>query len=73
VYRGRDSSRGGGFRSGPTGVSLNPVAEATDGREAVELTLRYRPDIALLDIRMPRLDGLAAAQELRQVVPGTSP
>jgi DNA-binding NarL/FixJ family response regulator len=55
-----------------TDPGLEVVAEAADGREAVELTLRYRPDIALLDIRMPRLDGLAAAQELRRVAPGTS-
>jgi DNA-binding NarL/FixJ family response regulator len=55
-----------------TDPGLEVVAEAADGREAVELTLRHRPDIALLDIRMPRLDGLAAAQELRRVTPGTS-
>ncbi|HWS37370.1 MAG TPA: response regulator transcription factor [Actinoplanes sp.] len=45
------------------------VAEAADGREAVELVRRHRPDIALLDIRMPRLDGLAAATELATVAP----
>jgi DNA-binding NarL/FixJ family response regulator len=55
-----------------TDPGLEVIAEAADGREAVELTLRHRPDIALLDIRMPRLDGLAAAQELRRVTPGTS-
>jgi DNA-binding NarL/FixJ family response regulator len=55
-----------------TDPGLEVVAEAADGREAVELTLRHRPDIALLDIRMPRLDGLAAAQELRRATPGTS-
>jgi DNA-binding NarL/FixJ family response regulator len=48
------------------------VAEAGDGRQAVELTLGHRPDVALLDIRMPRLDGLAAAEELRRVAPGTA-
>ncbi|TDD58751.1 response regulator, partial [Actinomadura rubrisoli] len=50
---------------------IEVVAEAADGREAVELTLAHRPDVALLDIRMPRLDGLAAAAELRRVSPGT--
>jgi DNA-binding NarL/FixJ family response regulator len=55
-----------------TDPGMEVVAEATDGRDAVELTLRYRPDIALLDIRMPRLDGLTAARELRRVAPGTS-
>ncbi|MFF9014665.1 response regulator [Streptomyces sp. NPDC014870] len=45
------------------------VAEAGDGREAVELARRHLPDVVLLDIRMPRLDGLGAAEELRRVVP----
>lgn len=45
------------------------VAEAGDGREAVELAQAHRPDVALLDIRMPRLDGLAAAEEIARTVP----
>ncbi|MGA8116289.1 MAG: response regulator transcription factor [Actinocatenispora sp.] len=45
------------------------VAEAADGREAVELSLAHRPDVALLDIRMPRLDGLAAGAEILRAVP----
>ncbi|MEV5595096.1 response regulator transcription factor [Streptomyces sp. NPDC052496] len=48
------------------------VAEAADGREAVELALRHRPDVCLLDIRMPRLDGLGAAAELRRALPETA-
>ncbi|MFD7665706.1 response regulator [Streptomyces sp. NPDC059788] len=48
------------------------VAEAADGREAVELAQRHRPDVCLLDIRMPRLDGLGAAAELRRTLPGTA-
>jgi len=38
------------------------VAEARDGREAVELAGRAAPDLLLLDIRMPRMDGLEAAR-----------
>jgi DNA-binding NarL/FixJ family response regulator len=45
------------------------VAEGADGREAVELVRRHRPDVVLLDIRMPRLDGLSAAAELAAVAP----
>lgn len=45
------------------------VAEAADGHEAVELTRRHRPDVVLLDIRMPGLDGLAAAARIHQVLP----
>ena len=48
---------------------IEVVAEAADGREAVELTLAHRPDVVLLDIRMPRMDGLAATAELRRVAP----
>ncbi|MFE4686774.1 response regulator transcription factor [Streptomyces sp. NPDC056721] len=48
------------------------VAEAADGREAVSLAQAHRPDVALLDIRMPRLDGLEAAEETVRAVPGTA-
>ncbi len=51
---------------------LEVVAEAGDGREAVDLAISHHPDVALLDIRMPRLDGLAAAAEIRRAAPGTA-
>lgn len=54
------------------GGETEVVAEAGDGREAVELARAHRPDVALLDIRMPRLDGLAAAEEIVRTVPGTA-
>ncbi|TDV46287.1 response regulator [Actinophytocola oryzae] len=47
------------------------VAEAGDGREAVELVAAHRPDVVLLDILMPVLDGLAAAAEITRTVPAT--
>ncbi|MGI6871047.1 response regulator transcription factor [Amycolatopsis sp. 3B14] len=50
---------------------IEVVAEAGDGREAVEQARRTRPDVALVDIRMPRLDGLAAAEEIHGLLPGT--
>lgn len=50
---------------------IEVVAEAADGREAVELARANRPDVALLDIRMPGLDGLAAAEEIRKLLPDT--
>ncbi|WP_066371173.1 response regulator [Herbidospora mongoliensis] len=48
---------------------IDVVAEASNGREAVERTLSHRPDVVLMDIRMPVLDGLAAAAEIRRVAP----
>ncbi|MFG2071162.1 response regulator [Nonomuraea maritima] len=51
---------------------LDVVAEAGDGRQAVDLAISHRPDVALLDIRMPRLDGLAAAAEIRRHAPATA-
>jgi DNA-binding NarL/FixJ family response regulator len=55
-----------------SGGESEVVAEAGDGREAVELARAHRPDVALLDIRMPRLDGLAAAEEIVRTAPGTA-
>ncbi|WP_308424000.1 response regulator transcription factor [Saccharopolyspora thermophila] len=51
---------------------IEVVGEAADGRAAVELVRRHRPAVALLDIRMPGLDGLGAADEIRRVAPGTA-
>ncbi|MEU3169300.1 response regulator transcription factor [Streptosporangium sp. NPDC006930] len=52
-----------------TADGIEVVAEAADGHQAVDLALGHRPDVCLLDIRMPRLDGLQAAAELRRVLP----
>jgi DNA-binding NarL/FixJ family response regulator len=49
---------------------IEVVAEAGDGRAAVEQALRHRPDVALVDITMPVLDGLTAVEELRRRSPG---
>jgi len=47
------------------------VAEAADGRDAVKKAAETRPDVALLDIAMPFLNGLEAAQEIAQSCPRT--
>lgn len=48
---------------------IEVVAEAANGREAVELAQRHRVDVALLDVQMPVLDGLAALDELSRTAP----
>ncbi len=47
------------------------VGEAVDGLEAVQLVLETQPDLAVLDISMPRKTGLAAARDIAQRSPGT--
>ncbi|WP_046777749.1 response regulator [Streptomyces yangpuensis] len=48
---------------------IDVVAEAADGRQAVELAAAHRPDVALVDIRMPVCDGLAAIAPLLALDP----
>jgi DNA-binding NarL/FixJ family response regulator len=48
---------------------LTVVAEATTGREAVTLTAAHRPDVVLMDVRMPDLDGIAATKRITAAVP----
>lgn len=49
--------------------AIEVVGEAATGREAVALARRLTPDVVLMDVRMPDLDGIAATQELTQVAP----
>jgi DNA-binding NarL/FixJ family response regulator len=49
---------------------MEVVAEAADGAEAVELALRERPDLCVLDVGMPRLTGLQATREIKSHAPG---
>jgi DNA-binding NarL/FixJ family response regulator len=44
-------------------------AEASSGREAVELSLHYRPDVTLMEASLPGLDGLTAARQIRDQAP----
>ena len=46
---------------------MKVVAEASNGREAVDLWTEHRPDITLLDLRMPELDGVGAIKEIREL------
>jgi DNA-binding NarL/FixJ family response regulator len=50
---------------------ITVVGEAGDGHEAVEAARRLRPDVVLMDVRMPRVDGIEATSRLRELLPDT--
>jgi DNA-binding NarL/FixJ family response regulator len=51
--------------------SVQVVAEASDGRETLDLIKKYEPDVVLMDIAMPRLNGLEAVARVRKEFPNT--
>src|SRR5215218_484790 len=51
---------------------IEVIGEAANGREALLLCSRQRPDQILMDVRMPEMDGLAATREIKQRYPETS-
>ena len=45
------------------------VAEAADGAQAIELAQLHKPDLAILDVKMPVLDGISAAEKIIDIAP----
>jgi response regulator NasT len=45
------------------------VAQATNGQEAIDLATEHRPDLAILDVKMPILDGISAAEKIIEIAP----
>jgi DNA-binding NarL/FixJ family response regulator len=58
-----------GVRSSLVAEGIEVVGEATDGAKVLPLTSRLRPDLVLLDLSMPSMDGLMCLQQLRQRFP----
>jgi DNA-binding NarL/FixJ family response regulator len=52
-------------------ADIEVIAEAEDGREAVELVEQLEPDVVVIDVEMPNLDGIAATRQIQQVAPHT--
>ncbi len=48
---------------------VSVVGEAADGRQAIEVSLRVKPDVVLMDLRMPGMDGIAATRQLIASMP----
>jgi DNA-binding NarL/FixJ family response regulator len=61
-----------GLASLLAGSDVQIVAEAATGKETVKLAEKHKPDVVLLDIRMPDGDGLATLEKLRSKVPETA-
>jgi DNA-binding NarL/FixJ family response regulator len=58
-----------GFRALLESKNIEVVAEAADGREAIELTKKHHPNIVLMDIGMPGLNGVEAASRISKELP----
>jgi DNA-binding NarL/FixJ family response regulator len=50
---------------------IEVIAEAEDGVDAVAMVLQHRPDVAVLDVSMPRMTGIQATHEIKQLAPDT--
>ncbi|MFH1486332.1 MAG: response regulator transcription factor, partial [Chloroflexota bacterium] len=51
---------------------LEVVGEAGDGDEAVQLTLRLKPDVLVIDVAMPKLNGIEATKRVKALLPATA-
>jgi response regulator NasT len=52
-----------------TEAGYEVIAQATNGEEAIELAIEHKPDLAILDVQMPVLDGISAAEKIIAIAP----
>jgi DNA-binding response OmpR family regulator len=57
------------YRALATEGSWDLCAQAADGSEAISLAKRYKPDLVILDLAMPKMNGLETARELKKIMP----
>jgi DNA-binding NarL/FixJ family response regulator len=57
------------YRALATEGSYDLCAQAADGSEAISLAKQYKPDLVILDLAMPKMNGLETARELKKIMP----
>jgi len=57
------------YRALSTEGSYDLCAQAADGSEAISLAKQYKPDLVILDLAMPKMNGLETARELKKIMP----
>ena len=57
------------YRALATEGSFDLCAQAADGSEAISLAKHYKPDLVILDLAMPKMNGLETARELKRIMP----
>ena len=50
-------------------LDFDVVGEAVDGQDGVDKAMTLRPEVVLMDLRMPRMDGIAATRQIRGILP----